>query len=504
MDFFTDAVKLYFAGIYHFYDPMMVLLALLGTIIGILVGSIPGLTSTMGLAVFTPLTFGADPAKAIVFLIGIYQGSVYGGSISAVLVNIPGTPSAIATGFEGYPMALRGEAGRAIGFATVGSTMGGLFGIAVLCFSALTLARIALGFSAEEYVALVLLGLSIIAYISPGSLLRGMVAGVIGLLLGTVGQDPTTAYPRFTFGMVGLFSGVELIPALIGFFGVTEVLTQIEKRLSLNVIQNFKNILPRFAELKKLWATIIRSSLIGVFVGAVPAAGGAIAAMMAYGVEKRVSKQPEKFGTGTPNGIVAPESANNASVGGAFIPMLTLGIPGDPMTAVLIGALMIHGLPIGPVLFKAHADFVSSIFIGNTLSLILILILGLAFARFFAKVITTPPYILMPIILIFCMIGSYAIRNSLFDIGITLFCGLLGYLLNKVDIPVAPLTLGLVLGPMLEENFRRVMILSEGKYTTLFTRPISLSILIFTVLFLFYPNIRSWIGKRWRKRTAAN
>jgi len=496
VDFFSDALKLYFAGIHYFFDPTMILLVLLGTIVGILNGSIPGLTSTMGLAVFTPLTFGMNPAKAIVFLIGIYQGSVYGGSISAIIVNIPGTPSAIATGLDGYPMCQRGEAGRAIGFSTVASFLGGLIGIAALTFTAPSLARVALGFSAEEYVALVVLGLSIIAYISPGSLLRGMIAGTLGLVLGTVGQDPMTAYPRFTFNLIGLFSGLELIPALIGFFGVTEVLNQIGKKSAIRVFQEFKNIIPGLGVIARLWALILRSSLIGVFVGATPAAGGSIAAMMAYGVEKRMSKDPEKWGKGTLEGIIAPESANNASVGGAFIPMLTLGIPGDPMTAVLIGALMIHGLKTGPVLFTAHADFVSSIFIGNTLSLIFLLILGLCCARYFAKMINSPSYILMPLILAFCMIGSYAIRNSLFDIYVAVFCGILGYLLNKVKIPVAPLTLGLVLGPMLEENFRRVMILSEGKYTTLFTRPISASILMITVGFLFYPHIRSWFKKK--------
>ncbi len=491
MEFLSNTANLYFASADLFFSPGMIFLALLGTFLGIIFGAIPGLTSTMGIAIFIPLTFGLDPNRAIVFLMGIYFGSVYGGSISAILVNVPGTPAAVATVLDGYPMALKGEAGRAIGIATLSSCLGGVVGLFFLILIAPILAEFALKFASQEFVALVLLGLSIISYISAVSVVKGLIGGVIGLLLGTVGEDPMTAYPRFTMGTPYLISGLELIPVMIGLFGIAEILYQVEiiKR-STHVVQKLEKIIPSLGELKNLGSIIVRSSFIGTFIGAIPAAGPTIASIVSYGIQKRISHKSEEMGTGIPEGIAAPEGANNASVGGAMIPMLTLGIPGDSMTAVLIGALIIHGLQPGPVLFKTHPVFVSAIFIGMTVSIILTGLMGLCGARFFARMLMIPKHILLPVILIFCMVGSFAIRNSCFDVGVAMLFGFLGFILRKVEIHPAPIILGLILGRLLEDNFRRAMILSRGDITTFFTRPMSLIILLIAIFIIFSPLYR--------------
>ena len=496
MDFITAGIKFYFAGMNQFYDPIMIALCLIGTVIGIVIGALPGMTSTMGLAIFTPLTFGMDPNKAIVFLIGIYQGSVYGGSISAVLINIPGTPAAIATTLDGYPMGQRGEAGMAIGYATIASALGGWIGIIILTFAAPALAQVALMFSAEEYTALMVMALVVSSCISKEALFWGFISMVLGLFLGSIGQDPITAFPRFAFGSTDLYSGLEMISVMIGLFGLTEIFVHIDSKMGFQVKQKLGNMIPKLSEFVRMWALIIRSSIVGVFIGAAPMAAASIASITAYGMEKNLSKHPEKFGKGIPDGIVAPETANNASVGGAFIPMLTLGIPGDPMTAVLLGALILHGRKVGPLLFKTHPDYISSILVGNTLSIILFVILGLLCARLFAKAITVPYYILSPMIVIFCMVGSYAIRNSIFDVGVTIFFGLLGYGMRKINFPVFPLIMGMVLGPLLEENFRRTLVLTGGTLITLFTRPISLGLLIFTFLYVVIPWVWGWYKGR--------
>ena len=496
MEFISGAFNLYFKSLPLFIDPTTIGLLFLGSVIGIIFGSLPGLTSTMALALFTPLTLELEPKQSFVFLIAIYNLSVYGGSISAILINIPGTPSAIVTGLDGHPMAKRGEAGRAIGLATVASALGGFFGMLVLILVAPSIAKLALKFHSTDYALLALMGITLIAYISGRSVIKGLIAGFLGLLIASIGQDPMVAFPRFTFGLMDLTGGVEFIPALIGIFGVTEVLVQLEEGfIQERSRQKISKILSCFSELKRLWGTIIRASAIGTFIGAVPGTGGSIAAMTSYGIEKQSSRRSEEFGTGIPEGIVAPESANNASVGGALIPMLTLGIPGDPMTAVLIGSLLFHGLVPGPLLFQKHPDFVSAIFISLTLSSFIILLLGILGARFFAKVLHLPKYILMPTILVLCIIGSYAIRMSLFDVGVTSILGILGFLLNKVGIPVAPISLGMILGPLLEDNFRRALVISGGSYAPFYTRPSGLLLIFITILILVFP----FIQKRFRR-----
>lgn len=476
------------AGIGNFSSPSIIFLVISGTVLGMIFGAIPGLTATMGMAIFLPMTFGMNDLSGIVFLIGIYVGACYSGSLSAILVNIPGTPSAIATGFDGYIMAQRGEAGRAIGYATLSSALGGLLGVFVLIFAAPQLAKLALEFGSQEYTGIALLGISIVSYISFGSMIKGLIGGIIGLLLATIGQDVISAYPRFTFGSENLQAGLEMIPVMVGFFGVTEVLVKLEKRIQAQVVADrIKNVLPRLSSLVRYSPMMTISSLIGVFIGAVPAAGGAIASMAAYGIQKRFSRRSKEYGTGIPEGVVAAEAANNSAVGGALVPMLSLGIPGDPQTAILIGALMINGLAPGPMLFHMRPDMISTIYLGNALSIVTFCTIGLIGARFFAKLLQVPGHYLLPAILIFCIIGSFAIRHTIFDVWVLLACGLSGFLLQKIGIMPAPIILGFVLGPILEDNFRRSLIISSGDWTTFLTRPISLTLVLINVFVLIGP-----------------
>ncbi|MFW6229120.1 MAG: tripartite tricarboxylate transporter permease, partial [Alkalispirochaeta sp.] len=415
------------------------------------------------------------------------------------LINIPGTPSAIATGFDGYPMCRQGRAGEAIGISTIASGLGGLFSVVVLAFAAPLVASIALKFSNEEYVGITLIGLSIIAIISPGSTVKGLMAGTLGLVIGTVGLDPIGSYPRIVFNRPELFDGVSEIPVMIGMYGLSEMLVQISDEQHIKVItQKLKNVLPSMGQVAKLIPTVFRSSLVGVAIGAVPAAGGSIASLVAYGQEKRFSRNREKLGTGIPEGVAAPEAANNASTGGALIPMLTLGIPGDPMTAVLMGGLIIQGLRPGPLLFLEQMPFVSSIFISLLLSVIFMTVLGLAGARYFSRLISTPKRFLIPAILLFCLIGSYSINNSMFDIGILIASGLVGFALRKFGFPVAPVILGLILGPMFEINLRRALMLSRGDWTSFVTRPLSLSFIIIAILVIVGPSLLDLFRRRIR------
>jgi putative tricarboxylic transport membrane protein len=467
---------------------MMFFSSFMGVLVGIVFGALPGLTATMTIAVFIPFTFGLAPTISFAFLLGLYTGAVYGGSISAILINIPGTPSAIATCLDGYPLSQQGRAGEAIGVSTISSAVGGFISVIVLVFAAPLIAGFALKFSAEEYVGITLIGLSIIAIISPGSTVKGLISGVLGLIVGIVGLDPITSYPRFIMNQAELIDGINSIPVMIGMYGLSEMLVQISD-VQYNVIvkQALHKLIPPLKELKRITGTVIRSSFIGVLIGALPAAGGSIASLVAYGQEKRLGKRKELLGTGIIEGIAAPEAANNASTGGALIPMLTLGIPGDAMTAVLMGGLIIQGLRPGPLLFQQQMPFVSSIFLSLLLSVVFMLVLGLLGARYFAKLISFPKKFLIPAILLFSLVGSYAINNSVFDIWVLIISGIIGFILRKLAFPIAPIVLGMILGPLFESNFRRALMLSEGNWGTFFQRPISLFFLIVVVLVLAGP-----------------
>ena len=470
--------------------PSLLALSALGTFFGILLGALPGISSTMALAVLLPISFAMDANHAMMFLMGIFSGSVYGGSISAILINIPGTPGAIVTQMDGYPMGRNGRAGEALTYALLPSTIGGVIGWLLLVILAPLVAAAALQFRSPEYAAVTFFGLTMLAYASPGSTFKGLIGGVIGLLLATVGLDMVTDVSRFDFGVPGLQAGISIIPVAVGIFGLAEILRNIETGApKFEAIRAISRLFPPWREAVRLWPICLRGSAIGAFVGAIPAAGSAIAVTVAYAQEKRMSKTPERFGTGIPEGVVAPESANNACVGGALIPMMTLGIPGDSMTAVLIGALLIHGLRPGPALFSDHADFVAVVYVSLLLAIVFTVVIALVGIRYIARILQAPKNVLMVGIAILCVVGSYAVQNSIFDVIVMIAAGFVGYVMSRVGMPVAPVVFGLILGPILEENVRRTLIVS-GDWMVFLTRPISLALILISVAALIYPALR--------------
>lgn len=454
-------------------DPTIFLFVFFGVAAGIFVGALPGLTATTGCALLLPFTFGHDPLQGLLMLVGVFCGGIYGGSLSAILLRTPGTPAAAATMLDGFPMSKRGEAGRAIGLATVASFAGGTIGAIVMTVLAPWIARAGLAFGPPEFFALTMFGLAMIVAVSGNNLRRGAMAAALGLLVTTVGFDPISAQARFTFGTRELLGGVELIPVLIGLFGVAQVLARAEKLLVFANGTRGGSLLPRLADLVSTRLTMVKSALIGVFIGSVPGAGCDIAAFAAYSEARRASKRPEAFGTGVPEGIVAPEAANNAGTAGALIPMLSLGVPGDAVTAVLLGALTIHGFEPGPVFFANNLDLINALFAGVIVTQLVLLILGLSLAGVFARLIRIDQRIMVPAILFLCMMGAYSVRYSLFDMWLTLGIGVVGYLLEKMRVPLSPLLLGIVLGKLAEQNLRRSLIISHDNPLIFFERPIS-------------------------------
>ncbi len=471
-----------------FTDPFAITLLVFGVLLGIVLGALPGISSTMSLAVLLPVSFSMSPEHGMIFLMGVFSASVYGGSISAILISIPGTPGAIVTKMYGYPMAKKCRAGEALTYAVLASGFGGILGWILLILLGPLIAAAALHFRSPDYAAVTLFGLCMLAYATPGSTYKALVAGVFGLILATVGLDSLTFIGRLDFGNAYLQGGISMVPVAVGIFGLAEVLKSIEfGKKKLEVITAINRLFPPWSEIKPLWPMAIRGALIGAFVGAIPAAGSAIGVTVSYAQEKRMSKNPEKYGTGIPEGIVAPESSNNACVGGALIPLMTLGIPGDSMTAVLVGAMLIHGLRPGPQLFVERLDFVALIYVALILAIILTTILALLTIRYIARILDAPKNILMTGITILCMVGSYAVRNSIFDVMIMIIFGFIGYLMQKIQMPVAPVVFGLVLGPLLEENIRRSLIVSAGDWSVFFERPISLIFILISVLALALP-----------------
>lgn len=470
----------------------VLLMMLVGITGGMAIGALPGLTATMGVAILVPFTFSLDPLTSLAMLVGIYIGAIQGGSIPAVLIRTPGTPAAAATTFDGYPLALKGESDKALASALFASFFGGMVGTLILAFSAPLISKVALKFSAAEYCTFGIFGLSVIISLSESSIIKGLISGVIGLLLATVGIDKVTGIPRFTFDSMELMSGISFIPVMIGLFAVSEIYHGAEKILQIERMSfTIQRLLPTFPEFKHIFKTLLRSSFIGTFVGSLPGAGGDIAAFISYNEAKRFSKHPEQFGHGEINGIAASESANNATCEGAMIPLLTLGVPGDSVTAVLIGAFMIQGLQPGPLLFVKNADLVYAIFVAFFVANILNYIVALVGARIFARAVSIPRYLLLPAIMLLCIIGSYSIRNSFFDVWVMLLFGVIGYGMQKFQYPIGPVVLALILGPMVESEFRRAMIMYQKDYTIFFTRPISLLFIILALISILGPSVRS-------------
>lgn len=482
-------------------DPKCLLMMVVATVAGIVVGALPGLTATMGVALMVPFTYGMDMKYGLPILMCIYASAVYGGSISAILLNTPGTPAAAATVMDGYPMAKKGEAGRALSISVLSSTMGGLIGVAIMIFAAPAMSKIALHFTSGEFAVVAFFGLSVIVSISGESLLKGFISAGIGLLICSIGLDPMDGFPRFTFGSMNLYGGFELVPVLIGLFAVSECLVGIENiEHSKKVDSKVERIFSPWSDIKRSLKHIVKSGIIGTFIGIIPGAGSDIACFVAYGEAKRSSKHSEEFGEGCVEGVAAPESANNAVGGGAMIPMLSLGIPGDPVTAVLIGALMIQGLTPGPLLYRDHKDIVYLIFAAMVLANILMYIIASCGLPAFAKVISLEKNILVPIVFTLCIVGSFALRNNIFDIWTALGFGILGYFMQKAKIPVSPILLALILGPMCEENLRRMLVANDGSFAPLLS-PICLvlfALSIFMVLSSVYKNKQNEAKRRAR------
>lgn len=478
-------------------DPKLAGLNALGVILGIILGCLPGISSTMSLAILLPVTYAMSPEAGIVFLLGVFSSSVYGGSISAILLNIPGTPGAIMTQLDGYPMAQQGKAGEALTYALVASTVGGMLGLILLMFIAPALAAVAMEFRSPEFAAATIFGLTMLAYASPGSTFKGLMAGLLGLIFGMVGFDAVTGVARFTFGMASLESGVNLVPMTVGVFGLAEILRNIELGSARSSgISAIGKLMPPISRLVGMWKTMIRGSAIGAIVGTIPAAGSAISVAVAYAQEQRLSKTPEKFGKGMPEGIVGPESANNAGVGGALIPMMTLGIPGDSMTAILMGALLLHGLRPGPMLFAERPEFVAAIYVALFLALVFTLLFGFVFIHQIVRLLRLPANILTALVALLCVVGSFAIRNDITDVYVMVAFGVIGFVMSRLAIPVAPVAFGLILGPILEENVRRSLIVSDGAWDTFVTRPISATLLLLSLCAILYPIGAAWMRRR--------
>ncbi len=483
-------------------DWQMLLLTALGTFAGIYIGAIPGLSVTMAVSILISFTFKWDVNHALALISGIYLGGVYGGSRSAILLNIPGAPAAIATGLDGYPMAKRGEAGEAIGLTTVVSVYGGFIGILALAVAAPLVADLALMFGPRDYLLLAIWGILLVGSLSGGSLAKGVFSGALGALIACVGLDPMTGENRLTFGSMQLSAGISYIAAMIGFFGVAEVIAQIHELHLKAVRQKVDKIIPSWGLVRKHLPLATRTSSIGVVVGALPGAGGDIAALMAYDHAKRTVKNPSRpFGEGAHEGLVAPESANNAAVGGAYVPMLTLGIPGDAVTAVIIGALYIHGLKPGPMLMVETPHLFWFIVGSLVLANLFLLVFGLTGIKIFAKIVETPKPILLPLILVLSAVGAYAINNNPVDIYWMLGFGLLGYFLKMYGFQVGPVILGMILGPIMDRSYRQAM-LSTGSDPGLFlaefvTSPLSL-ILLLCVAFTLISQTAWWQRLRGR------
>ena len=489
-------------GFWQSVQPLTLLASGIGVLMGLVVGMIPGMTIATGIILFLPLTFVLDPNISIALLLGLYVAGMTGGSFSAVLLNIPGTPSASATAIDGYQLARKGEAGRALSIAISASFFGGLVSFGCLYLIAPIMADVALQFQAPDLFSLVFFGLTIICSFASVSLVKGLLSAVLGLLIITIGQDPVMGTARFTYGNVELLSGINFLTALIGLFAIPQLIDNLNATDTKGAAtgSRFKVVLPQLTDLFRIKIPATIGSLAGTFFGMLPGAGGPIAAFISYDYARKASKRPEEFGSGSVEGVAAPEAANNAVAGGALVPMMTLGIPGDPVTAILIGALLIHGLAPGPLLFLERGDFAYGIIFSYLWANIFNLIIALIGIGYLVKLLATPRWLLMPMIILFCVIGSYALRNSYFDIYAMFGFGLIGLFMRWIDMPVVPMLLALVLGPQLEENLRVALTASNGDTSIFFTSPISLSFLILSLVSIVWS---FWFEKRTRVKINA-
>jgi putative tricarboxylic transport membrane protein len=486
------------AGLLAILQPDVLFFLAAGVALGAVFGTLPGLTATMGVAVLTPLTFWVSAEKGLAMLLGIYCGAIPAGGIPAILINIPGTPASIASTWDGYPLSQQGKAGLALGTNALFAMAGQLMSIFFLAVAAFPIASFGLRFGPAEYFGLALFGISLMAGVSGRNVIKGMLAGMLGLALATVGLDPMTAYPRYTFGNSNFLDGIAFVPVMIGLFGLGEVLEQMsQKHVTLQQLPSaLGRIWPRLQEWRRMGLSGIMGATLGTFVGAIPAAGGDIASVIAWEQSRRLSKRKEEFTKGSLEGLAASCSSCNAAIGGAMTTMLTLGIPGDAPSAVLIGALLIHGIQPGPLLFRDHRALVYSIIFLMMFAALAIAIIGMLGAKPLARALRIPNHWLWAGIVVMGVVGSYALNNALVDVWVMFAAGILGFLFRKADIPLGPLVLGLILGPMMESNLRRALILSRGDWTAILSKPIVLFFLIATLLSLAWPLCKKMRGRR--------
>jgi putative tricarboxylic transport membrane protein len=477
-----------FYGLSICLEPFNLFACFLGAFLGTLVGVLPGLGPVAAISLLFPVTFKLPATASLIMLAGIYYGAQYGGSTTSILMNIPGESASVVTCLDGYQMARKGRAGPALGISAFGSFIAGTFGVICVTFIAPPMVAIALKFGPPEYVGLILLSLSMVVYLSSTSLLKGLIMAVIGLLLGTIGLDPMVGSPRFTYSIIALLNGLEITPVFMGLFGVSEVLGNIERVLKQELFQTkLKGLFPNKEDWKRSAFPIARGSVIGFFMGILPGVGAIIPTFVTYSLEKKLSKQPEKFGTGVIEGVAAPESANNSASMGAFIPLLTLGIPSTTVMALLFGALLVHGIQPGPLLMKQSPNIfwgvIASMYVGN----VMLLVLNLPLIPVWVQILKIPYPILFPLILLLCLVGAYSVNSNPVDMLVMMIFGVMGYLMRKLRFEAAPFVLAFILGPLIEMAFRQSLVLSRGSFKIFLQHPISLTFLCVATFFFFSP-----------------
>jgi len=470
-------------------NPINILILFGAVLLGIIFGAMPGLTATLGVALLATLTYGMDTGTSMVALLAIYVGAIYGGSYASILINIPGTAAAAATALDGYPLACQGKAGKALGLTTTASAIGTFIGMLFVITMAPLISAFALNFTSFEFFLLAFFGIIISGTLTSHDLAyKGWIAGFLGLFMACVGRDQLQFYPRFTFGLNELDGGLEVVPVLIGAFGIPQIIQVLKDKIVCGKAKRFQRILPEFTEIFHHFTDIIRSALIGVGIGAIPGIGEDIAGWVSYGAAKNSSKHPERFGKGDVSGVISAETANNSCIGGAMIPLLSLGVPGSPPAAMLLGALMLHGIQPGPMLTFDHPLFIPQVGAILLLASFAMWITGMLLAKQVIKVLRIPPPVFMPVIAVLCVIGSYSLGLQIFNLYLMVPVGILAYFLTEMEYPIAPLVIGVILGPMADASLRRALMVSKGSFLPFITRPVSL-ILILVILLMVVSQI---------------
>jgi len=480
-------------------QPVNLLFCFIGVLIGTLVGVLPGLGPVAAISLLLPATFHAPPVASIIMLSGIYYGAMYGGSTTSILVNIPGEAASVVTTIDGYQMARQGRAGAALGISAFGSFIAGTLGVVGLAFLAPPLASVALKFGPPEYFSLMILGLTVLTFLAGGSMVKSLMMACVGVIIGNIGLDLVAAQPRFTFGLDILLDGVGLVPLVMGLFGVSEVLLNIEEKLDKQAVfeTKVKGLLPNRKDWRESILPILRGSVLGFFLGILPGGGAVISSFVSYGVEKRLSRHPEEFGKGAIAGVAGPEAANNSAVSGTFIPLVSLGIPANVTMALFLGALMIHGIQPGPLFITQHPDIFWGLIISMYLGNVMLLVLNLPLLGIWVRLVRVPYGILFPLILLLCMIGVYTLNNNVVEIFIMLIFGVFGYLNRKIGFEGAPFIIALVLGPMMEKCLRQSLLISRGDLGIFFTRPISailMGLAVFSIIMTLLPAFKKKKG----------